>query len=109
MFVTYLKDNWASDAELDSAAKFMRHSRQMQEEIYNQQALHKELELSGLITKELVESVSQKFEQSRHLLHQSQAPAPTLDSIGIEDPQIQAILDNLTPEAKAKHRAALLR
>ncbi len=111
MFVTYLKENRATDAELDSAAKFMRHSRQTQEEIYNQQTLHKELELSAQIAKRLVESVSEKFEQSRELFHQNQAPAQTfasIASIGIEDPQIKAILDNLTDEGKAKLRAALL-
>lgn len=80
----------------------------MQEEIYNQQTLHKELELSGQIAQQLVESASEKFEQSRHLLHQNQALAPTLASIGIEDAQIKAILDNLTDEGKAKLRAALL-
>jgi hypothetical protein len=108
MFVTYLKDNRATDAELDSAAKFMRHSRQTQEEIYNQQTLHKELELSGLITKRLVESASEKFEQSSILLHQNQDTTPVLASIGTEDPEIQAILDSLSDEGKAKLRAALL-
>jgi len=88
MFVTFLKDSGATDAQMDSAAKFMRHSRQTQEKIYNQQTLHKELELSGLIAKRLVESASEKFEQSRHLPHQNQDTTPALASIGIGDPQI---------------------
>lgn len=106
MFVTYLKDNRATDAELDSAAKFMRHSRQTQEEIYNQQTLQKELELSAQIAKRLVESASEKFEQSRHF-HQNQAFAPTLASIGVQNPQIKAFLDSLTDEGKAQLKAAL--
>lgn len=108
MFVTYLKENRATDAEMDSAAKFMRHSRRTQEEIYNQQTLHKELELSGQIAQRLVESASEKFEQSYQLLHQNQALAPTSASIGTEDAQTKAILDNLTDEGKAKLKAALL-
>ena len=104
MFVTYLKEHRANDAEMDSAAKFMRHSHKTQEEIHNRQTLHKELELSAQIAQRLVESASEKFEQSRHLLHQNQPLAP----IGIEDAQIKAILDNLTDEGKAKLRTALL-
>ena len=37
MYVTYLKDSEATEAELEAAAARMRHSREMQSEIYDQQ------------------------------------------------------------------------
>ena len=37
MYVTYLKDLEATEAELEAGAKRMRHSRKMQSEIYDQQ------------------------------------------------------------------------
>lgn len=37
MYVTYLKDSGATEAELEAAATRMRHSREMQSKIYDQQ------------------------------------------------------------------------
>jgi hypothetical protein len=37
MYVTYLKDSGASEAELEAAACAMHHSRRMQSQIYDEQ------------------------------------------------------------------------
>ena len=43
MYVTYLKDSEATEAELEAAAARMRHSREMQSEIYDQQERDKKV------------------------------------------------------------------
>ncbi len=43
MYVTFLKDSNASEAELEAAARAMHHSRAMQSAVYDQQELHDKL------------------------------------------------------------------
>jgi len=43
MYVTYLKDSEATEAELEAAAARMRHSREMQSKIYDQQEREKKV------------------------------------------------------------------
>ena len=43
MYVTYLKDSGATEAELEAAATRMRHSRKMQSENYDQQERSKKV------------------------------------------------------------------
>jgi len=39
MFITYLNNDGATDAELNAAAEAMHHSRKMQETVYNSQTM----------------------------------------------------------------------
>ncbi len=63
MFVTYLKERGATEAELESAAAVMRHSRATQSKIYDQQNLHSKLQPSLDLAQRLAEEFSEEFEK----------------------------------------------
>jgi hypothetical protein len=63
MFVTYLKDSGATEAQLESAAAFMRHSRAAQSKSYDRQKLSSKLEPSLNLAQRLAEEFSEEFEK----------------------------------------------
>ncbi|WP_414545303.1 hypothetical protein [Nostoc sp. CCY0012] len=63
IFVTYLKDIGATEEQLNSAAKAMRHSRQTQSSIYDLQDLQSALEPSFELAQTIAESFYERYKK----------------------------------------------
>lgn len=103
MYVTYLKNSKASEAELEAAARAMLHSREMQRESYDEQALQDKIAPISAFNQQL-------FNQAFSTQDVSSLPLTADGQLRLRDlseAQIKALRQQLRQEQKRRQQGNL--